>query len=387
MPGPNPPHPAEATLWSSRPSPWAVLLRPLGAILAWTAVAALVLWALDDLVSPVARAWIVLVAAAVLAAILAWSAIARAVERFTLTDRRLIWEFGILRRVRVEVPLHRVQHSTLLRRLRERPFGLGTLAFATAGTGGYEIAWAAVPRPLEVLDLARAAIERRSQESSVPAALPRIPVIGLAGGIGSGKSEVARILESLGCAVLDSDSQARALLDDPDIRDELVRWWGEGILHDQPDPSGARRVNRAAVARIVFDDPAERARLESLIHPRLKAMRRDRIARLREQSPVESRPRAIVIDAPLLFEAGVDAECDAVIFVDAPYAQRLARVRDARGWDEAELVRREAAQLPLEEKRRRSDHVIENSGDLAALAAATRRVLDDLLAGTTNRPD
>jgi dephospho-CoA kinase len=75
----------------------------------------------------------------------------------------------------------------------------------------------------------------------------------------------------------------------------------------------------------------------------------------------------------------VDAECDAVIFVDAPREQRLARVAETRGWSEAELDRREKAQMPLDEKRRRSNHVIENDGSRDALVRAVKRVLIEIL--------
>lgn len=88
--------------------------------------------------------------------------------------------------------------------------------------------------------------------------------------------------------------------------------------------------------------------------------------------------RAFVIDAPLLFEAGLDGECDAVVFVDAPREVRLERVRRTRGWDESELARREAAQLRVEEKRRRSDVVVSNDGDEATLGARVAAVLDRL---------
>ena len=110
------------------------------------------------------------------------------------------------------------------------------------------------------------------------------------------------------------------------------------------------RVNRKAVAEIIFRDATQRQRLEALVHPLLRAGR----AGLRERA---KGAKAVVIDAPLLFEAGVDAECDTVIYVDSPREQRLARVRATRGWDEPELERREASQLPLEQKRRRSAHL------------------------------
>lgn len=191
------------------------------------------------------------------------------------------------------------------------------------------------------------------------------PVIGIAGGIGSGKSAVARVLAALGCVVSDSDGDARAALKDPAIIAELVEWWGEGIL----DAGGA--VDRRAVGRIVFSDPAERKRLEGLTHPWIEDRRRERFASAPADVP------ALVIDAPLLFEAGLDRECSHVIFVDVPREMRLARVAE-RGWDEAELDRREAAQQPLEKKRAAATHVVPNDGSLADLEMRVRAILAEI---------
>ncbi len=177
-------------------------------------------------------------------------------------------------------------------------------------------------------------------------------VIGLAGGIGAGKSAVARVMAELGCVVSDSDALARAALERDDVRAQLVSWWGEGVI------STDGKVDRGAVSRIVFGDDEQRLRLEALVHPLVRVSRGEAIARARDAGA-----RAFVIDAPLLFEAGLDAECDVVVFVDAPREVRLARVREHRGWDEAELDRREAAQLAVEEKRRRADVVVLNDGD------------------------
>ena len=193
-----------------------------------------------------------------------------------------------------------------------------------------------------------------------------IPVIGLAGGVGSGKSAVAGILRDLGCFVTDSDRDGRAALRDPEIRDELVRWWGRSIL----DPGGA--VDRAAVARIVFTDAAERRRLEALSHPWIEARRREQWAAAPEDVA------AFVIDAPLLFEAGLADSCDAVVFVEAAREKRLERVR-IRGWDDEELSRREESQMPLDEKRDRADYVVENNGDLDRLTEQVRRVLSEIV--------
>lgn len=196
------------------------------------------------------------------------------------------------------------------------------------------------------------------------AADQRQPVIGIAGGVGAGKSAVAAALADLGCLVVNSDDLARQALEDPEIRRTLRDWWGEAIF----DEHG--RIHRRAVADIVFTDPLERARLESLTHPWIERKRKARFAAAGPEVP------ALVIDAPLLFEAGLDRICDAVLFVDTPRSTRLERLAASRGWDEAELDRRESSQLPLDEKRRRSDHTIVNTGSRDALVEQVRRVLN-----------
>ncbi len=193
------------------------------------------------------------------------------------------------------------------------------------------------------------------------------PVIGLAGGVGAGKSAVAEILERLGCVVSDSDAVGRQALRDPVIRDTLVGWWGEGILDDTGE------IDRGAVAAIVFSRPEELRRLESAVHPWIEARRKT----LFDEALPDA--AALVIDAPLLFEAGLDSECDVVIFVETARPTRLARLVDARGWDTQELSRREDSQLPLDEKRARSDYVIVNDGDLPGLIEQVRRTLNEIV--------
>lgn len=194
------------------------------------------------------------------------------------------------------------------------------------------------------------------------------PIIGLTGGIGSGKSEVSKILAEFDCVVADSDGMARQVLKEKDVRDEIVRWWGHRILDE------TWQVNRAAVAAIVFDNPEERKKLEQLVHPRVEQRR----LALFESAPAKA--PALVIDAPLLLEAGLDTECDSVWFVDAALDERLRRVSRQRGWDEEELARREEYQMPLDEKRSRADYVIANDGDRQHLADQVRRFLNEILA-------
>ena len=194
--------------------------------------------------------------------------------------------------------------------------------------------------------------------------MPNIPVIGLVGGIGSGKSLVGSMLAEFGCLVCHSDELARSALADPAVRDELVRWWGRGVL----DPSGG--VDRRAVAAKVFAEPGERKRLEALVHPRIEAARRAMFA------AAPPGIRALVIDAPLLLEVGLDRECDAIIYIDSPRADRLRRLADSRGWDSAELDRRESAQWPLDRKRAAAHHVVVNTGDRPALRSEVQKALE-----------
>jgi dephospho-CoA kinase len=196
----------------------------------------------------------------------------------------------------------------------------------------------------------------------------RPPIIGLAGGIASGKSAVASLLAELGCAVFDADRAAREVLLLPEVRAQIVSWWGESVLGESGE------IDRRAVAAIVFDDPEARRRLEGLTHPLIEARRLAAVAAVPREAP------AIVIDAPLLFEAGLDQACDAVIFVDAPRDRRLARAQSTRGWDELEFVRREESQLPLDVKRSAADHVIENDGDLDGLTDQVREILRKIVA-------
>jgi dephospho-CoA kinase len=195
-------------------------------------------------------------------------------------------------------------------------------------------------------------------------------VIGLAGGIGAGKSEVARAFAALGCVVADSDKAAREALDREDVKARLVAWWGRDIL----DALG--QVDRSKVAQIVFEDDDAREKLEALVHPIVRLSRKE----LRAMAKAADSPAAI-LDSPLLFEAGLENECDAVVFVEAPREIRLERVRKSRGWDEKELLRREKKQLPLDAKRERSDYCIVNGAqtDTGQLQTQAEHILEQIL--------
>lgn len=203
---------------------------------------------------------------------------------------------------------------------------------------------------------------------SQPAGSPK-PIIGLAGGMGSGKSEVARLMGRLGAAVIDSDRLAHQELDSQEVRQKVGRWWGRDLL--RTDGS----VDRAKLAQIVFVDESKRRRLEQLIHP---ALRRKR-ARLIEQARGDPQIKAIVIDSPLLFELGLERDCDVVVFVEAGLKLRLERLARSRGWDRQEVARREKWHKPLDFKRARSDYIIKNESSIDALRRQVEKTFSRII--------
>jgi dephospho-CoA kinase len=196
------------------------------------------------------------------------------------------------------------------------------------------------------------------------------PIIGLTGGIAAGKSSVARLLQWLGAAVIDADRLSHEELRHPEVVATLREWWGDAVC--TADASADRR----ALAAIVFNDPAELKRLEGLLYPRIMK-RRETLVEAYNADPAVS---AVVLDAPKLYEAGLDCCCDVVIFVDAEWAERVQRVVAARGWTEEELRRREKLQIPLDTKRANADHVVINHSSIDELRPRIERLFASMLA-------
>ena len=196
------------------------------------------------------------------------------------------------------------------------------------------------------------------------------PIIGLAGGIGSGKTTVADLLGELGAAVISSDALNREQLADAEVRETLRQWWGEKVVR----PDGA--LDRSQIAGIIFEDQRQRRRLEDFLHPRI-ARERDRLI---EAYGGDAAVRAIVLDSPLLVESHLDVMCDAVVFIDADDVVRRKRVTDGRGWTETEWRRREKTQNALDKKRERADYVlVNNSSDLALLRTQVEELLQEII--------
>ncbi|MBA4016018.1 MAG: dephospho-CoA kinase [Pirellula sp.] len=181
---------------------------------------------------------------------------------------------------------------------------------------------------------------------------PRI--VGLLGGIASGKSLVAAQLVALGAGLLDADAAGHEVLRRPDVREAIRLRWGDGVL------DAAGHVVRPALARLVFVDTpqgrADLAHLEQITHPLIGEVLRERATAM-----AESGTPLLVLDAPVMLKAGWDKLCDHLLFVDAPLEMRRERAR-SRGWSDSEFAAREARQEPVDEKKRRADFTVDNSG-------------------------
>ncbi|MFT5289214.1 MAG: dephospho-CoA kinase [Planctomycetota bacterium] len=206
-------------------------------------------------------------------------------------------------------------------------------------------------------------------------------VIGILGGIASGKSAAGTLLAGPDGLLLSADSIAHGILVTPEVTALVLERFGPGAL----DANG--KPDRTALAKRVFDPhegPEHRRALEGWIHPRVCETIWSRLRAARAAGV----PR-VVLDVPLLLEndhkhGWVDA-CDHLVFVDAPQGERQRRTLD-RGWDRDELGRREAAQLPLAEKRARADFVLPNHGDLPALGEHVQQLLSTITNNTGSGP-
>lgn len=196
-------------------------------------------------------------------------------------------------------------------------------------------------------------------------------LIGLTGGVATGKSTVAAMFKQCGAVVIDADRLARDVVTPgkPAWRD-IVRTFGEGILN--PD----RTINRPALGELVFGHPAKLRQLEQIIHPRVAREQR-RLTR----AAAKQNPRAVVIyDVPLLFEAGIDTRVDRIIVVTADRDTQIARLKSRNGLPRVEALRRIKSQLPLRIKTRLADYVLDGTTPLMQLGKLVRALYKSLSA-------
>ena len=189
-------------------------------------------------------------------------------------------------------------------------------------------------------------------------------VIGLTGGIGTGKSEAARILEEIGAYIIDADRLGHsAYLPHSEIWEEVVKEFGDGVL--LPD----EEIDRKKLGSIVFNDPVQLAKLNAIMHPRMGKM----VANLIEGSDAE----VVVVEAALLLEAGWDALVDEVWCTGASEDIVIDRLKARNGLDKEEAQKRIKAQMSVDERKSRSQVMIENNGDLAQLTTVIEQIWEN----------
>jgi dephospho-CoA kinase len=231
----------------------------------------------------------------------------------------------------------------------------------------------------QVRSAAVVGISGNHEDADTPPVVPperRGLIVGLTGGLATGKSTVARMWRDRGARVISSDETVHCLLaNDADVRREVVAAFGASVL----DASGA--VDRAVLGDMAFADERLRDRLTAILHPRTIAHHKREMLRLAEKAP----RGVVVLDSPLLFEVLLDRSVDVTVVVGAPEEAQITRavarsVESGRALTPDDVRRRIAAQMPLEEKRRRATFVIENDGSLSELEARATDVWCSLVA-------
>jgi dephospho-CoA kinase len=191
-------------------------------------------------------------------------------------------------------------------------------------------------------------------------------VVGLTGGIGSGKSTVASMLQEMGARIIDADRIARDVVrpGEPALA-SLRAEFGEEVVTEQGE------LDRAAVAARVFDDPDALKRLNAIVHPAVAARTAEEIEDARQAGA-----RWVVYDVPLLYENDLEHMFDKVIVVASSESVRRQRLREREQWSTSDIDARMAMQMPLEEKVQRADFVVDNDGSLVE----TRRQVEEVTA-------
>ncbi len=184
-------------------------------------------------------------------------------------------------------------------------------------------------------------------------------VVGVVGGIASGKSQVTRMLGELNGTVISADEIAHRVLQEPDVIDSLLQIFGDSILTE-------RKIDRKKLASMVFGDSevciTMRKKLEAIVHPRIRQLAKSDLETLK----LDPNTRMIILDAPLLIEGGWLPYCDRIIYIDSPDNVRKKRAME-RGWSAQEWQDRESAQMGLSEKKKYATDVLLNIGTIEEL--------------------
>jgi dephospho-CoA kinase len=193
-----------------------------------------------------------------------------------------------------------------------------------------------------------------------------VKLVGLTGGIASGKSTVAAILRRLGAEIINADDLAREVVEPGrEAWQEIVATFGSSILQED------QTIDRRKLREVIFNDPQARKKLEAIIHPRVRALAEEKI-RTFEAAGSE----LVVYEVPLLFEALIHHWIRPVILVACDIETQKARLKERDDLSDAEAQRHIEAQMSLEEKRKLADYTIENNGSLADLEAQVKAVVE-----------
>jgi len=189
----------------------------------------------------------------------------------------------------------------------------------------------------------------------------RKEAIAVTGTPGSGKSTVSALLEKHGFFLIDADAISRDVLaEDSALSKKVLETFGDGIR----DSSGINKISRAALAKLIFNDPVLKSKLEGLVHPEVA-----RIASLKAEEAAKAK-KPVVYDCPLLFETGLGECFKATLVVSTKREEAMKRFIKRTGGDESDFISRESSQLPLADKLGEADYIIGNDGDLDTLEEA-----------------
>ena len=194
------------------------------------------------------------------------------------------------------------------------------------------------------------------------------PIIGILGGIGSGKSTVAACFAELGCVVIDADAIAHEILDEADISAKLIDRWGTEVL----DSKGV--VKRDKVAEHVFDSEEELDFLNAIVHPRVL----ERVETMIDTYQSDSDISGIVLDMPLLMEVGWEKKCYFLIFVNCSEEKRWERIAKNPKIDIEQLKKRENFQISLDKKKEKAHYVVSNNSDKSDMAEQIAQIFSSI---------